>query len=83
MSKGSPVLRARVPLQLVIEIQAQIRLTQVRGGRPDLTVSAWLTQAAREKLRHMVRSRRRRRSRLPTECATPPPPALDGAATGR
>lgn len=67
MSKGSPVLRVRIPPALLAEIDRIIARTA--DSRPDgpWTRSSFILYALRERLSHMERSRAYRKLRRPPQ----------------
>lgn len=60
MSKGSPYVPLRIPVELYERILAQMELTNLFVRDEEYNVSSWLRKAAEEKLAKMARSRRPR-----------------------
>lgn len=56
MSKGSPVIRVRVPAALLAQIEAAVERSQDTRSEGGYTLSSWIVAALRERLAKHQRS---------------------------
>ena len=63
MSKGSPIIPVRIPAELLAAVDAAIARTSLKRREGPWTRSAWILQALRDKLAHMERAARPKRSK--------------------
>jgi hypothetical protein len=62
MSKGSPIIRVRVPAALLAQVEAKVERSQDSKDEP-YTLSSWIISAIREKLYKNKRSSTRPKHR--------------------
>lgn len=62
MSRGSPIIRVRVPAELLARIEAKVLRSQDSKDEP-YTLSSWIISAIREKLGKHARSNKGRPGR--------------------
>lgn len=72
MSKGNPIVKVRVPRDVLAEVNNAIDSHARRSSREPHTMSSWLLDAIKEKLAHIARSKKSSAKRRRSETVAHP-----------